>query len=69
MCVAGSAAPCPATLPKGATYQLIYTKTGARINFGRTRLEATNSATDHTTSQHNVTGRRIGTERRHLLAP
>ncbi len=39
MCAAGSAAPCPATLPKGATYQLIYTKTGERINFGQKEYE------------------------------
>jgi hypothetical protein len=34
MCEAKSASPCPTTLPSGTTYQLIYTKTGERINFG-----------------------------------
>lgn len=33
LCEAGSAAPCPVTLPKGTTYQLIYTNTQQRINF------------------------------------
>jgi YD repeat-containing protein len=33
LCEAGSAAPCPVTLPKGITYQLIYTNTQQRINF------------------------------------
>ena len=33
LCEAGSAAPCPVTLPKGITYQLIYTNTQERINF------------------------------------
>jgi YD repeat-containing protein len=39
MCAAGSAAPCPTTLPKGATYQLIYTNTGERVNFGQKEYE------------------------------
>jgi YD repeat-containing protein len=34
MCEAKSPAPCPATLPSGVTYQLIYSKTGERVNFG-----------------------------------
>jgi hypothetical protein len=34
MCEAKSASPCPASLPSGTTYQLIYTKTGERVNFG-----------------------------------
>jgi hypothetical protein len=35
MCEAKSASPCPATLPSGAVYQLIYTSTKERVNFGR----------------------------------
>jgi YD repeat-containing protein len=34
MCEAKSASPCPTTLPSGVTYQLIYSKTGERVNFG-----------------------------------
>jgi Domain of unknown function (DUF6531) len=34
MCEAKSASPCPTTLPSGVTYQLIYSNTGERINFG-----------------------------------
>lgn len=34
MCEAKSASPCPATLPSGVTYQLIYSNTGERVNFG-----------------------------------
>jgi YD repeat-containing protein len=33
LCAAGSAAPCPASLPKKTLYQLIYTSTQTRINF------------------------------------
>jgi hypothetical protein len=34
MCEAKGASPCPATLPSGTSYQVIYSKTGQRINFG-----------------------------------
>jgi YD repeat-containing protein len=34
MCEAKSASPCPTTLPSGVIYQLIYSKTGERVNFG-----------------------------------
>jgi YD repeat-containing protein len=34
MCEAGSAAPCPTTLPTGTLYQLIYTNSLQRLNFG-----------------------------------
>jgi hypothetical protein len=34
MCEAGSPSPCPTSLPSGTSYQLIYTNTGERINFG-----------------------------------
>ena len=34
MCEAGSPSPCPTSLPSGTSYQLIYTTTGERINFG-----------------------------------
>jgi hypothetical protein len=34
MCEAGSPSPCPASLPSGTSYQLIYTSTGERIDFG-----------------------------------
>jgi YD repeat-containing protein len=34
MCGAGSPSPCPTSLPSGTSYQLIYTNTGERINFG-----------------------------------
>ncbi|MHB1860271.1 MAG: DNRLRE domain-containing protein, partial [Solirubrobacteraceae bacterium] len=33
MCVVGSPAPCPETLPSGTSYQLIYDQTGERIDF------------------------------------
>lgn len=35
MCEAKSASPCPAILPSGTVYQLIYTGTKERVNFGR----------------------------------
>lgn len=34
MCEAGSPSPCPSSLPSGTSYQLIYTSTGERIDFG-----------------------------------
>jgi RHS repeat-associated protein len=34
MCAAGSSAPCPTTLPSGVKYQLIYSQSQTRINFG-----------------------------------
>jgi hypothetical protein len=34
MCAAGSPAPCPATLPSGVKYQVIYSQSQTRINFG-----------------------------------
>lgn len=34
MCAAGSPAPCPTTLPSGVKYQLIYSQSQTRINFG-----------------------------------
>ncbi len=34
MCAAGSPAPCPGTLPSGVKYQLIYSQSQTRINFG-----------------------------------
>jgi RHS repeat-associated protein len=34
MCTAGSPAPCPTTLPTGVKYQLIYSQSQTRINFG-----------------------------------
>lgn len=35
MCEAKSPSPCPSTLPSGTVYQLIYTNTKERVNFGR----------------------------------
>jgi YD repeat-containing protein len=34
MCAAGSASPCPASLPSGTAYRLIYTKTQVHTDFG-----------------------------------
>ncbi|MHB1537811.1 MAG: DNRLRE domain-containing protein, partial [Solirubrobacteraceae bacterium] len=33
LCIAGSPSPCPASLPSGTTYQLIYDETGEHIDF------------------------------------